>query len=922
MSAHLYARMRVHHVFGANTDIGKTVFTTGLSIAADALPCNPAAVPAPGRGEQAFYCKPVQTGPPDSWDDAHVLRYAPRTRASRLFTLPVALSPHVAAQARLRGSAKVPSDAELVAAAQTWLHATAQASSALPQGAQAIIEPAGGVHSPTPAGRSLGSVLRALRAPAVLVGDSRLGGISATRSAYDSLLLLGYDVDTILLFPAPGETGTARYLRQLFSDPDGPYGTRNTRVFALGGPNGSDTWGPPPARGANDETTMREFYQGLVFGRHDQPDGAEQDNGGLLGAVAHLRKRHQERIEDLSAMAAETRETCWWPFTQHQLTRSNKDVMVIDSAYGDTFDVLSGANSTGVGASSSPTAPDPPSPSTGAASLLQPVFDGSASWWTQTLGHADERLTYAAAEALGRYGHVLFPTASSKPSLELAKRLLGTHASPSHPESGSGAASETAVGAKWASRVFFSDDGSTGMEVALKMGLASSRVRYAPDSTGGGQGEWAWDILGLRGSYHGDTIGAMDACEPGPYSVMVDWYQPRGLWFTPPTLRGTRGGVRVRVPAQVRDVVPSLPAEVEGGTMASMYDLPRRLAHEPELVAAYQAYIKSTIEAYRATHQGQGRRLGALVMEPLVLGAGGMQFVDPLFQRVLVDAVRMHPSWFDAATSAGKTTTTPSGPEWSGLPVIFDEVFAGMHRLGWATCATALGVNPDVAVYAKMLTGGVVPMAVTLANESIFRTFARSDKKVDALLHGHSYTAYPAGCAVANRTLSILDRSVRDVRSTGQAQWSLFSGSDSKFGPSSPTPSSFSPPPQHLDAPSRDAAWSLWSPESVAQLAATPGVDSALALGCVLVVELQDTSSSAGYGSGAAQGVLDALRRPRAGRRSHPTAAEGGADELAIHARPLGNVLYLMASINSSPTTLRHVEQRLHRSIVDGLAKA
>lgn len=1041
MSAQLYARLRVHHVFGANTDVGKTIFTTGLSIAADALPLPtaasasaPAPGPGPGKGEQAFYCKPIQTGPAASWDDAHVLRYAPRTHASRLFTLPIALSPHVAAQAHLRGTASVPTDDELVRAVQAWLRTTAQAAASLPcGGGQAIVEPAGGVHSPTPAGRSLASALRALRAPAILVGDSRLGGISATRSAYDSLLLLGYDVDTILLFPSPGETGTARYLRNLFQDPDGPYGARGTRVFSLGGPNGgaggaADHWGPPPLRAADEFPAMQKFYRGLVHGRSDLPLGAEQDNGGLVRVIAHLRQRHEERIRELSSMADATRKSCWWPFTQHELVKKDQDVMVIDSAYGDTFDVLShkevDSNSaaaptpkSATAASSSPVhhhhhqestsssrTAQPQAQAVPAAPLLQPVFDGSASWWTQTLGHADERLTYAAAEALGRYGHILFPTASNKPSLELAQRLLGlprpkagisshpaSHMDAPHPDpralnprSSNGdtppasniapdVPSPTAVGAGWASRVFFSDDGSTGMEVALKMALASSRVRYealvSPRATtkegvgavapgpahvsaeaardgpsrladqGDGPGLPVWEILGLKGSYHGDTIGAMDACEPGPYSEMVDWYRPRGLWLAPPTLQGTPDGIRIRLPAEMRAHLPDQPLAKEpdasaladvhahisamSTTMTQRYDVGARLGREASLVRLYKRYIVRAVEEYGERHAHTGHRLGALVLEPLVLGAGGMQFVDPLFQRVLVDTVRSHAGLFDpsgltdahtgpgnvtadADAAAGRDAAGPAGAaraagaegrrEWAGLPVVFDEVFAGLFRLGWGTCSTALGVQPDVAVYAKMLTGGAVPLAVTLASESIFRTFARSDRKVDALLHGHSYTAYPAACAVANRTLGILDRAVDPIRAEHLAGW----GSRTTSGPDG------EPGERELCRPAgaANAAWSLWSPDAVSKLVRTPGVDSALALGCVLAIELVVGDGGAGgYSSQAAAGVLAQLRHGASG------------DGLAIHARPLGNVLYLMASLNSKAETLRSVEGQLQQAL-------
>ena len=99
---------------------------------------------------------------------------------------------------------------------------------------------------------------------------------------------------------------------------------------------------------------------------------------------------------------------------------------------------------------------------------MKPVLDGSASWWTQVIGHGHPRLALAAAYAAGRYGHVLSPGIAHAPAVTLTERLLGHH----EP-------CRLAPGRGWASRVFFSDDGSTGMEVAIKMALQSSVRRYS-----------------------------------------------------------------------------------------------------------------------------------------------------------------------------------------------------------------------------------------------------------------------------------------------------------------------------------------------------------------------------------------------------------------------------------------------------------
>ncbi len=265
---------------------------------------------------------------------------------------------------------------------------------------------------------------------------------------------------------------------------------------------------------------MMHFYQGLVTGHPDPSSTAsppEHDQGGVYSVVRYLRSKHTTRIADLATMAQRTRDTCWWPFTQHQLTRTNEEVNVIDSAHGDFFALLDQRSST----------------SQSGASRLQPVFDGSASWWTQCLGHAPQRLVSAAAHAAGRYGHVLFPNGTHEPALRLARTLTGKNTE--EPSL------ERSPGYGWAERVFFSDDGSTGMEVALKMALQASITRYEirassevaaekakPGQQAGyraGKPKQEWEVLGLKGSYHGDTIGAMDACEPSVYSEAVHWYR-------------------------------------------------------------------------------------------------------------------------------------------------------------------------------------------------------------------------------------------------------------------------------------------------------------------------------------------------------------------------------------------------------------
>jgi bifunctional dethiobiotin synthetase / adenosylmethionine---8-amino-7-oxononanoate aminotransferase len=414
----------------------------------------------------------------------------------------------------------------------------------------------------------------------------------------------------------------------------------------------------------------------------------------------------------------------------------------------------------------------------------QPLL-GSASWWTQGLGHGHPQLTLAAAKAAGRYGHVIFPQASHLPALRLAERLV--HEGP---------------GAGWASRAYFSDDGSTGMEVALKMAFRAFskregwRKRIDPEL----------GVLGLKGSYHGDTIGAMDACEEGIFTC--EWHNAKGYWLDPPTVGIRAGCVQVTLPPNIP--LPNGDPTVQFESLSDLYDVETRL--QSPLAQQYRNFIYNCLS--RMQRSGQVK-LAALVIEPLVMGAGGMIFVDPLFQRVLVDAVRSP----EAQNHQSSNSITA---EWRGMPVIFDEVFVGLYRVGMRTCSSLLGVNPDIAVYAKILTGGLIPMAVTLANDAIYQAFM-GDTKAEALLHGHSYTAHPIGCEVANEALDLLEK-----LSEGD-HWALARRNWQTSGKST----------LHETPP---VVWSFWDPSFTKKLSMNPKIEEVMTLGTVLAFRLRDSA--------------------------------------------------------------------------------
>lgn len=187
-------------------------------------------------------------------------------------------------------------------------------------------------------------------------------------------------------------------------------------------------------------------------------------------------------------------------------------------------------------------------------------------------------------------------------------------------------------------------------------------------------------------------------------------------------------------------------------------------------------------------------------------------FRDPLFQNALVTAVRENAALFGAQETNGSNEN-----DWQGLPVIFDEVFTGLFRLGHATAASLIQVHPDITVNAKLLTGGLLPLCTTMASNNIFEAFL-SAEKVDGLLHGHSYTAHPVGCAVAAASLDTFqEMSDNGTWNSYKAAWD------------------------------GEKTWSMWEKAFVAQVSHSGKVDGVFSLGSVLAITLKDDISTGKY---------------------------------------------------------------------------
>lgn len=617
------------------------------------------------------------------------------------------------------------------------------------RGSWSVIETAGGVASPGPSGTLQCDLYRPFRLPAVLVGDGRLGGISATISAYETLKLRGYDVIAVILEDhyLSNEMPLLSYLKN--------------RVHVLVLP-------PVPQDMKNN---LMDWFS---------------ESSKIFSTLQEMmQSAHLSRIHRLHTMPQKAGEILWWPFTQHNLV-PEENVTVIDSRCGENFAIHKACDD---------------------REMIVPQFDACASWWTQGPNAALQmELARDMGYSAARYGHVMYPENVYEPALRCAELLL------------------EGVGKGWASRAFYSDNGSTSIEIALKMAFRKFSfdhgiyISYGNDIS---NQIYEFKVLALSGSYHGDTLGAMEAQAPSTYTSFSQqpWYSGRGLFLDPPT---------VFICNEVWSL--SIPYSLYSGQMcredlrfSSCDELFCQSRNSSTLASIYSAYIAEHLLPFSGP--SCATRIGALIIEPVIHGAGGMHMIDPLFQRVLVKECRTHK-----------------------IPVIFDEVFTGFWRLGRESAAELLGCFPDIACYAKLLSGGIVPLAVTLATEAVFEAF-KGDSKAVALLHGHSYSAHAMGCTAAVKAM----------------QWFKDTSTNHNFD---------------LQG---NKLKELWDMKIVLQISSIPAVARIISLGTVCAIEVKAEDNNAGYTSLQVSPLVQKLR------------------EDGIYMRPLGNVIYLMCGPCTSP---------------------
>ncbi|MGA0392621.1 MAG: adenosylmethionine--8-amino-7-oxononanoate transaminase [Rhodospirillales bacterium] len=285
-------------------------------------------------------------------------------------------------------------------------------------------------------------------------------------------------------------------------------------------------------------------------------------------------------------------------------------------------------------------------------------LDLISSWWVNTHGHGHPKIAGAIARQAEQLEHVIFAGFTHEPAVRLAEKL-----------------SNVLPGDL--SRVFYSDNGSTAVEVALKLTFQYWRNK----------GEARKKFLAFEGGYHGDTVGAMSV---GQSSGFFDAWQE--LLFDVGTL--------------------PFPATWQGDDDVETKEQKSFLA----------------LEQYLNEH---GADTCAMILEPLVQGAGGMRMCRPEFLKSFVQKLQT-----------------------AGVLVIFDEVMTGFGRTGDLFACRKADVVPDIICLSKGLTGGFMPLSATVCRDELYAAFL--DESFDkAFTHGHSFTANPLGCAAALASLEL-----------------------------------------------------------------------------------------------------------------------------------------------------------------------
>lgn len=363
----------------------------------------------------------------------------------------------------------------------------------------------------------------------------------------------------------------------------------------------------------------------------------------------------------------------WHPFTQ-QSEWEKADPLVVRSARGATFTDTKGRT----------------------------YIDGVSSLWVTAHGHRHPALDRAVRRQLGRMAHTTFLGLTHEPAAQLGKALVD-------------------IAPPGLNRVFYSDNGATSVEVALKMAFQFWAHR----------GEHRPEYLALAGSYHGDTLGAVSV---GGIAAFHKTFRP--LLFKSHFAPAPHC---YRCPFRKKPPQP----EIRTGDEPAPFRAPR-----PGDLRAQTGCRWDCLGGAEKIIKAKKDRLAAAIVEPIIQGASGMRVMPRGYLKGFERLCRIN-----------------------GIPWIADEVATGFGRTGRMFAVEHEGVRPDFLCVAKALTGGYLPLAATLTTQKIYKTFLGRYEDFKTFFHGHSYTANPLACAAALENLAVFKREKTLERLAGKRHW-------------------------------------------------------------------------------------------------------------------------------------------------------
>lgn len=348
------------------------------------------------------------------------------------------------------------------------------------------------------------------------------------------------------------------------------------------------------------------------------------------------------------------------------------------------------------------------------------LLDGMSSWWAAIHGYNHPRLNQAVQQQLSSMSHVMFGGLTHEPAVRLSEALL-------------------AILPEGLNKIFYADSGSVAVEVAMKMAL---QYQHALGLT------QRYKFATIRAGYHGDTWHAMSVCDPvtGMHSLFS-----KGLatqYFLPQPSS--------RFPSACVDSSESFSKEqtlndqVSSDQVSSQSNSTNWPSNKNLTSALYESFNPEDMQPLRELLAARGHEIAALILEPIVQGAGGMYFYHPEYLR-------------QARVLCQKY----------GVLLIFDEIATGFGRTGKMFAAEHAEVLPDIMCIGKALTGGYMTLSATITTAHVAQTICAGEAK--CFMHGPTFMANPLACAVAAESIALLRESAWQAQ-VAMLERSLYQG--------------------------------------------------------------------------------------------------------------------------------------------------